>query len=78
MLVMRRREGEAIQIGQDIEVHILSVNGSKVKIGIVAPRNVAVSAREFELVRLANRAAADTPADAAAALANALGRRTGT
>jgi len=57
MLVMRRREGEAILIGSDVEIRILSVHGNKVKIGITAPRSVPVTAREIELVRSENRAA---------------------
>lgn len=57
MLVMRRKEGEAIRIGADVEIRILSIRGSKVKIGITAPRSVEVSAYEIELVRNENLAA---------------------
>lgn len=64
MLVMRRREGEAIRIGEDVEIRILSIKGSKVKIGISAPRSVAVSAYEIELVRNQNMAAAHALQDA--------------
>lgn len=63
MLVMRRREGEAILIGDDIEIHILSIGRSKVKIGISAPRSVPVSTREIELVRSENQAAAQVLSD---------------
>jgi carbon storage regulator len=59
MLVMRRREGEAILIGDDVEIRILSINRARVKIGITAPRAVPVTAREVELVRSENRAAAE-------------------
>jgi carbon storage regulator len=55
---MLRREGEAILMGEDIEVRILSVRGSKVKIGITAPRAVAVRTLEVELASNENRAAA--------------------
>jgi carbon storage regulator len=48
MLVMRRRTGEAVLIGSDIEIHILSIHRSKVKIGINAPRSIPVCAREVE------------------------------
>ena len=58
MLVMLRREGEAILIGEDIDVRILSVRGSKVKIGITAPRAVPVRTLEVELAINENRAAA--------------------
>ena len=75
MLVMRRRRGEAIQIGKDVEIRILSINGAKVKIGIVAPRSIPVVARELELVCEANRAAAAAPfPEAVAAVTEALRR----
>lgn len=64
MLVMRRRRGEAILIGDDVEVRILSIGGSKVKIGITAPRSVPVLAREVEIVRHENREAAQVMEDA--------------
>jgi carbon storage regulator len=70
MLVMRRREGEAIQIGDSVEVRILAVNGSRVKIGITAPRLIKVQPKEVELVRAENQAAARiSQADAANILA---------
>ncbi len=60
MLVMSRRQGEAILIHGDIEIHILSVGRSKVRIGIKAPREVPVVAREIELVQKENAEAAAT------------------
>jgi carbon storage regulator len=72
---MRRRRGDSIRIGDDVEVRILAIEGRKVKIGIVAPRAVAVTTQEVELVREANRAAAATPVSAAVALAEALRNR---
>ena len=72
MLVMRRREGEAIRIGCDVEIRILSIKGSKVKIGITAPRSVAVSAHEIELVRSENLAAAQDLPDAPGIVAHLL------
>jgi carbon storage regulator len=66
MLVMRRRMGEAVLIGSDIEIHILSVHRSKVKIGINAPRSIPVCAREVELVRQENLVAALSVYDAPA------------
>ncbi len=41
-LVLTRRPGEAIQIGPDITVHIVSVEGSKVRVAVHAPKDVAV------------------------------------
>ncbi len=47
MLILTRRAGEAIRIGDDIEVTVMAVNGSQVRIGINAPRNIAVDREEI-------------------------------
>ena len=47
MLILTRREGETIRIGDDIEVKILSVKGNQVRIGITAPKEVAVHREEI-------------------------------
>jgi carbon storage regulator len=63
MLVMSRRQGETILIGEHIEIVITQIGRSRVKVGIRAPRKMPVIAREFKLVREENRAAAgSTPA----------------
>lgn len=72
MLVMRRRQGEAILIGDGVEIRILSIDGTRVKMGILAPRSVQVTTREIELVRKQNLQAAETPHDASEALAQLL------
>jgi carbon storage regulator len=46
---MRRRAGESILIGQDIEVEILEIGVNRVKLGIVGPRSVQVSRKEVNL-----------------------------
>lgn len=58
MLMMSRREGETILIGENIEVVITHIGRSRVKVGIRAPREMTVIAREVKLVRDENRAAA--------------------
>jgi len=72
MLVMRRRQGEAILIGDGVEIRILSIDGTRVKMGILAPRSVPVTAREIELVRKENLQAAETPNDASETMARLL------
>jgi len=72
---MRRREGEAIMIGDDVEIRILSIGRSKVKIGITAPRTVPVSSHEIELVRSENQAAAGILSDGPALVARLLRAR---
>ena len=42
MLVLSRKPGEAIRIGDDIEISVIEVRGDTVRIGINAPRNVPV------------------------------------
>ncbi len=49
MLVLTRSEGEALVIGEDIEIHVISIKGGQVKIGIDAPRSVSVHRKEVEL-----------------------------
>jgi carbon storage regulator len=51
MLVLTRRTGEGIMIGDEIEVKILDVSGEKVRIGIDAPREINVYRTEvFERI----------------------------
>jgi carbon storage regulator len=47
MLILTRRTGETLRIGEDVEVTVMAVNGSQVRIGIKAPRNVAVDREEI-------------------------------
>ena len=65
MLMMSRREGETILIGDAIEIVFTHIGRTRVRVGIKAPRDLAVMAREVKLVRDENRAAATvTPAGA--------------
>ena len=47
MLVISRKKGENILIGEDIEVSIISIEGSSVKIGIKAPKNLQILRKEL-------------------------------
>ncbi len=58
MLVLTRKENESIMIGNDIEVKVLDLKDNQVKIGIVAPRTVAVHRREVYLAIQAENAQA--------------------
>jgi carbon storage regulator len=49
VLVLTRRIGEGIVIGDDIEVTVLSTEGPKVRLGIQAPSHVPVHRREIYL-----------------------------
>ncbi|MEW5919773.1 MAG: carbon storage regulator [Bacillota bacterium] len=48
MLVLRRQVEEAIEIGKDIKIRILGIEGENVKIGIEAPRDVLVYRTEVK------------------------------
>jgi carbon storage regulator len=58
MMVMRRREGEKILIGDNISIHIAHIGRNKVKIAIDAPREISIVAEEMKNVREENLAAA--------------------
>ena len=49
MLVLTRKSNQAIMIGDDIEVTVLSITGEKVRIGIQAPRDIPVFRNEVYL-----------------------------
>jgi carbon storage regulator len=53
MLVLTRRIGEEIVIGEDIHVAVLAIQGEKVRLGVVAPPDVQVDRQEVRDRRLA-------------------------
>jgi len=58
MLVLTRRVGEKLVIGNEVVVEVLSVSGEGIRLGIVAPRETSVHRFEvFEEIHSANRAA---------------------
>jgi carbon storage regulator len=64
MLIITRRPGEKIMLGDEIVVHVMEIVGNSVRVGIQAPRSVPVYREEiWNAVREENRAAADAPAD---------------
>lgn len=55
MLVLTRKSGERIMIGEEIEITVVAVDGEAVRLGISAPREVPVFRSEiFEEIRLEN------------------------
>lgn len=64
MLVLSRKKGESIIIGDHIEVKVLSIDGDQVKIGIVAPKSINVHRSEvFEAIQEQNKEALNTSPD---------------
>ena len=52
MLILTRRVGETVMIGDDVTVTVLGVKGNQVRLGVSAPRNVAVHRQEiYERIR---------------------------
>lgn len=52
MLILTRRVGETVMIGDDVTVTILGVKGNQVRVGVNAPRDVAVHREEiFERIK---------------------------
>ncbi len=48
MLLIRRKPGESVLIGQDIEIRVLEASASRVVLGIVAPRSIPVLRNEVK------------------------------
>jgi carbon storage regulator len=73
MLVVRRRAGQSILIGDNIEVQVIDVSPTRVTLGIVAPKEVTLIRAEVQLTHEQNLAAAETSTlDSLAKLAGAL------
>ena len=58
--MLRRRAGESLLIGKEIEIEFLEVGAQAVKIGIKAPKHIPILRKELQLVRAQNQVAAQT------------------
>ena len=58
MLVIRRKTGESILIGDNIELKVIDISPTRVKIGIEAPAEVLILREEIRLAQQQNLAAA--------------------
>ncbi|WP_276353590.1 carbon storage regulator CsrA [Cohnella caldifontis] len=47
MLVLKRKVGETVKLGDTIEVQVLAVEGETVKLGFTAPRNIQILRKEL-------------------------------
>jgi carbon storage regulator len=66
MLILTRRVGETVMIGNEVTVTVLGVKGNQVRIGINAPKNVAVH-REEIYERIKREQQTETETDPASA-----------
>jgi len=65
LLILTRKVGESVAIGDDIQVSVIEIKGSQVKIGIRAPRDVTVHREEIYLkIQDENRRAAQVSTEA--------------
>jgi carbon storage regulator len=64
VLIITRKPGEKIMLGDDIVVHVMEIVGNSVRVGIQAPRSLPVYREEiWDAVREENRAAAKSAPD---------------
>jgi carbon storage regulator len=58
MLVLTRKKGQSVMIGHDIEISLIDIQGDQVRLGIKAPKSVAVHRKEiYEEIRRENQLA---------------------
>ena len=55
MLILQRKAGESLVIGEDITVRVISVDGTRVRLAIDAPEDITILRSELVVARAANR-----------------------
>lgn len=55
MLILQRKAGEALLIGEDITIRVISVDGTRVRLAIAAPEDVPILRSELVTAAAANR-----------------------
>ncbi|MGI8780613.1 MAG: carbon storage regulator CsrA [Solirubrobacteraceae bacterium] len=64
MLIITRKPGEKIMLGDDVVVHVMEIVGNSVRVGIQAPRSLPIYREEiWDAVRKENQAAAQATPD---------------
>ena len=62
MLILQRKAGESLLIGEDIEISILSVDSGRVRIAIDAPKHISILRSELKRAAATNHEAAEQSA----------------
>ena len=71
MLILTRKSGEGIRIGDSITLKIIEIRGNQVRVGVEAPRNVSVHREEiYELIQHQNESAAEASPETAELLSS--------
>lgn len=62
MLILTRRVGETVMIGDEVTITVLGVKGNQVRIGINAPKHIAVHREEiYERIKREQHGGAEVP-----------------
>jgi carbon storage regulator len=61
MLILSRRPNESLHIGTDVVITVLGIRGNQVRLGITAPKNIAIDRAEVHQRKLAEYRAAPVP-----------------
>ena len=76
MLILTRKAGESITIGDDVKITVVEVKGKQVRIGIDAPRSYMIHREEVYLsIQAENRRAAKESPNSIAGLKNLFGKQ---
>jgi carbon storage regulator len=76
LLILTRKVGESVAIGDDIQVSVVEIKGTQVKLGIRAPRDVTVHRQEIYMkIQEENRRAAQVSTDALGTVEDLLSKK---
>jgi len=75
MLILTRKIGESITIGEDIKITVLGIHGRQVRLGVIAPPKVVVHREEiFKKIQEENKKAAEAKKTDVAKIAKEIGQ----